>query len=403
MDLFLLEHKKLWRKRIVKVCVLLCFVYIVIFGSILSFQWFGFGSSNDYTSAFGNNFDGYGMIRDSQKYALTFGEELTDETLQQLVKDYQRMEAAGMEKELEKTDWKIINSWLATLYPELRDAGTYQTMISYVTPDKLTGFYERREQTINAFLENNGQIGAEKEYLLQLEQEVETPLRYGWVEGWSQLLGSMAADLGSVMALFLAIVLSSVFAGEWHDNTSPLVLTTTNGWGKVAFAKILTGLAFTVEFFVILVIPSIVSQISFMGTSGWDMPIQNIKLLAIAPMNMLQAEVYEYVFALLGAIGFAGVVMLISATVKNNVFALLFSLAFVYGPMVVAEYLPYKIQKTLDLLPLVGSGTDIFRTNTFCVFGKYVWSPYLLVTVPVLIGICCMPFAIRNWSRRLKA
>ena len=403
MDLFLLEHKKLWRKRIVKVCVLLCFVYIVIFGSILSFQWFGFGSSNDYTSAFGNNFDGYVMIRDSQKYALTFGEELTDETLQQLVKDYQRMEAAGMEKELEKTDWKIINSWLATLYPELRDAGTYQTMISYVTPDKLTGFYERREQAINAFLENNGQIGAEKEYLLQLEQEVETPLRYGWVEGWSQLLGSMAADLGSVMALFLAIVLSSVFAGEWHDNTSPLVLTTTNGWGKVAFAKILTGLAFTVEFFVILVIPSIVSQISFMGTSGWDMPIQNIKLLAIAPMNMLQAEVYEYVFALLGAIGFAGVVMLISATVKNNVFALLFSLAFVYGPMVVAEYLPYKIQKTLDLLPLVGSGTDIFRTNTFCVFGKYVWSPYLLVTVPVLIGICCMPFAIRNWSRRLKA
>lgn len=403
MDLFLLEHKKLWRKRIVKVCVLLCFVYIVIFGSILSFQWFGFGSSNDYTSAFGNNFDGYGMIRDSQKYALTFGEELTDETLQQLVKDYQRMEAAGMEKELEKTDWKIINSWLATLYPELRDAGTYQTMISYVTPDKLTGFYERREQAINAFLENNGQIGAEKEYLLQLEQEVETPLRYGWVEGWSQLLGSMAADLGSVMALFLAIVLSSVFAGEWHDNTSPLVLTTTNGWGKVAFAKILTGLAFTVEFFVILVIPSIVSQISFMGTSGWDMPIQNIKLLAIAPMNMLQAEVYEYVFALLGAIGFAGVVMLISATVKNNVFALLFSLAFVYGPMVVAEYLPYKIQKTLDLLPLVGSGTDIFRTNTFCVFGKCVWSPYLLVTVPVLIGICCMPFAIRNWSRRLKA
>lgn len=402
MDLFILEHKKLWRKRIVRICVLLCFVYIVIFGSILSFQWFSFGSSDDYTSAFGNNFDGYGMIRESQKYALTFGEELTDETLQQLVKDYQRMEAAGMEKELEKTDWKIINSWLAALYPELRDTGTYQTMISYVNPNKLIGFYERREQAINDFLENNSQIGAEKEYLLQLEQEVETPLRYGWVEGWSQLLGSMVADLGSVMALFLAIALSSVFAGEWHDNTSPLVLTTKNGWGKVAFAKILTGLAFTTEFFVILVIPGIVSQIFFMGTSGWDMPIQNIKLLAIAPINMLQAEAYEYVFALLGAIGFAGVVMLISATVKNNVFALLFSLAFVYGSMAVAEYLPYEIQKALDLLPLVGSGTDIFRTNTFCVFGKYVWSPYLLVTVPVLIGICCMPFAIRNWSRRLN-
>ena len=402
MGLFWLEHKKLWRKRLVKVCVLLCFIYIVIFGSILSFQWFGFGSSDDYTSAFGNNFDGYGMIRNSQEYALSMGEELTDETLQNLVRDYQRMEAAGLDKELEKTDWKIINSWLQMLYPELHDPGTYQTMISYVNPNKLTGFYERREQAINEFLENSGQIGAEKEYLLQMEQEVDYPFRYEWVEGWSQLLGSMVADVGVVMALFLAIVLSSLFAGEWHDNTSNLVLTTKNGWGKIAFAKVLTGVAFTVEFFIILVIPSITSQLFFMGTSGWDMPIQNIKPLAIAPMNMLQAEIYEYGFALLGAIGFAGVIMFLSATVKSNVIALLLSLAFVYGPMMVAEYLPYKLQKALDLLPLVGSGTDIFRTNTFRFFGQYIWSPYLLITIPVMIGIGCMPFAIRNWSRRLK-
>ena len=403
MELFLLEHKKLWRKQMVKICVLLCFVYIVIFGSILSFQWFTFGSSDDYTSAFGNNFDGYGMIKDSQEYALAFGEELTDETLQQLVREYQRMEAEGLELELERTDWKIINSWLSMLYPELHDPSTYRTMISYVNPDKLTGFYERREQAIDDFLENSGQVGVEKEYLLNMEQKVETPFQYEWVEGWSQLLGSIVADLGIVMALFLAITLSPLFAGEWHDNTSSLVLTTKNGWGKVAFAKILTGLAFTVEFFVILVIPSIISQMLFMGTSGWDMPIQNIKPLAIAPMNMLQAEIYEYAFALLGAIGFAGIVMFISATVKSNVLALLFSLAVVYGPMMVAEYLPYELQKALDLLPLVGSSTDIFRTNTFNILGKYVWSPYLLITIPVLLGICCMPIATKNWSRRLKA
>ena len=276
-------------------------------------------------------------------------------------------------------------------------------MISYVDPNKLTGFYERREQAINDFLENSGQTGVEKEYLFQMEQEVESPLLYGWVEGWSQILGSMVADLAVLMALFLAIALSPLFAGEWHDNISSLVLTTKNGWGKVASAKIVTGLVFTIEFFLMLAIPNVVSQIFFMGTSGWDMPIQNIKLIAIAPMKMLQAEIYEYAFALLGAIGFAGVVMFISATVKNNVLALLFSLACVYGPMMIAEYLPYELQKVLDLLPLVGSGADIFRTNTFHIFGKYVWSPYLLVTVPVMIGICCMPFAIRNWSRRLNA
>lgn len=375
MELFWLEHKKLWRKRMVKLCVLLCFVYIVIIGNILIFQWFGFGSPDDHTSAFGNNFDGYTTIRDSQEYALSFGGQLTDETFQQLVRDYQQMEDAGMEEQLDKTDWKIVNSFLGTLYPELKDTGNYKIMISYVDPDKLTGFYERRQQVIEEFLENSGQVGDEKEYLLQMEQKVEKPFQYEWVEGWSTLLGSMVAELGVVMALFLGVVLSSLFAGEWHDNTSALVLTTPNGWGKIALAKIFTGLAFTVELFA---------------------------LLAVAPMNMLQAEIYEYAFTLLGAIGFAGVVMFLSAAVKNNVLALLLSLAVVFGPMMIAQYLPYGMQKALDLLPLVGSSTDIFRTNTFHIFGKFIWSPYLLITVPVLIGILCMPFAVKGWSRQMK-
>ena len=132
------------------------------------------------------------------------------------------------------------------------------------------------------------------------------------------------------------------------------------------------------------------------------MPIQHIKLIAVAPMNMLQAEIYEYAFTLLGAIGFAGIVMFISAAVKNNVFALLFSLAVVFGPMMIAQYLPYGMQKALDLIPLVGSSTDIFRTNTFHILGKFIWSPYLLITVPVLIGILCMPFAVKSWSKQMK-
>ncbi len=403
MKLFFLEHRKLWRKTSTKMSVFLCFTYVVIFGSILSFQWFSFGSSNDYTSAFGNNFDGYKVIRDSQEYSLTFGEELNDESLRQIVRDYQSMEAAGMETELDKTDWKIINSWLGVLYPELRDTGNHKTMISYVEPEKLTGFYERRQKAIRDFLENSGQVGAEKEYLLQMDSEVKEPYRYEWVEGWSVLLGDGVAGIGVVMALFLAIVLSSLFSGEWHDNTSSLVLTTRNGWKEIALAKIYTGLSFTMEFFAILLAGNIVSQIFFLGTAGWDMPIQTIKPIAIAPMNMLQAEIFEYAFTFLGAIGFAGIVMLISAKTRSNVLALLFSLTVVYGPMVIVEYLPYEVQKSLDLIPLVGSPADIFRTNTFHVFGKYVWSPYLLVVVPVLIGALCIPLAVKGWSRRLRA
>ena len=46
-------------------------------------------------------------------------------------------------------------------------------MISYVDPDKLTGFYERRQQVLDEFFEVSGQVGAEKEFLHQIERKVE--------------------------------------------------------------------------------------------------------------------------------------------------------------------------------------------------------------------------------------
>ena len=404
MELFLLEHRKLWRRAGTKISVLVCFLYLVVFGSVLSFQWFGFGSRDDYTTGgglFGNNFDGDAAIRDRQEYAFSFGGDLTDEIMQELVRDYQRMESVDAKRAWGLTDWIILNDWLRTLWPELQEPGSYQVSIEYFEPEKLTDFYERRQFAIEKFLENNNQTGKEKEYLLQIEEKVSKPFHYGWIRGWEQLLGRTIDASKDLMAVFLAIVLCTLFAGEWHDNTSSLALTTKNGWEKIAFAKIVTGLAFSVELFAMVAICQIVSQLFFMGTTGWDMPVQMIKLIAIAPMNMLQGEIYEYAFTLLGMVGFAGIVMLISAAVKSNVLALILSLAIVYIPTLIDPYLPYGLQKALSLIPLVGSGTDIFRTYTFHIFGKYVWSPYLLIIVPVLIGIVCMPFAVKKWSGRI--
>ena len=404
MDLFYLEHKKLWRKRSTKICVFLCFSYFVIFGSILIFQWFSFGSRHDYTSAFGNDFDGYSNIRNCQEYAKKAGGELTEEALQQLVRDYQEMIAAGREEELKKTDWLTVEGWLGTLYPELerKNSDVYHLMLEYVEPEMLTGIYEKREQAIVNFLEAGGQTGEERDYLLNMNEKVKLPFRYEWTTGWAVFLADILDGFGILMALFLAIVLSAVFAGEWHNNMGSLTLTMKNGWQKIAVAKIGSGMLFAIELFLLLFVGNVTAQICYLGTDGWDMPIQNIKMIAVAPMNILQAEIYEYAFGLLGSIGYAGIVMLLSASVKNHAAALLLSLAVVYAPTMISQYLPLELQKALDLIPLAGSAADIFRTNTFHLFGKYIWSPYLLITVPVLIGIFCIPFTIKKWARKLK-
>lgn len=413
MELFKLEHKKLWRKTSTRICVLLCLLYIIGI-SFVVYQWTTFGSAKDNYG--GRNFDGYENIKNCQAYGRKYG-VLTDETLQAWVREYQELSALLKEErrtqgkenwetrqQYRNSGWETVNSMLETLYTELERADMLgvSIMCGYVEAEKLTGIYERREKAVDTFLEISGQTGAERDYLLRINEKVKEPFSWVWTEGWSYLLGDLVSALGTVLALFLAIVLSALFAGEWHDNTSPLLLTTRNGWKKLAAAKILTGIAFTLELFSMVAVGVILLQLIYLGTEGWDMPIQMVKMIAIAPMNMLQAEIYEFVFALLGALGFAGVVMLFSALCKNHVLALLISLAVSYGPMAFHERVPMWLEKTFDLLPLVGSGSDVFRTNTFHLFGHYIWSPYLIIWVPFAIGVLCLRPAVKGWARRMR-
>lgn len=216
------------------------------------------------------------------------------------------------------------------------------------------------------------------------------------------LLNQMLTDFGIVIAVFIVIALSTVFSGEWHNGTGMLMLTTKNGWKETACAKVLSGIAFTVELFSVIAVGAIAGQLIYLGTSGWDMPIQYIKLIAVAPMNMLQAEIYSYVFTLLGAVGLAMFVMFFSAVAKNNFIALVSSLAVVYLPGAIEKYMPMSVQRYMELLPLVGSSSDIFRTNVFHIFGQIIWSPWMLITVPILLGCALIPFTIGRWARRLK-
>lgn len=417
-ELFLQEHKKLWKKKSVRLSFLLCVLYIVVFGSFLTYQWFTFGSSGGVYSGFGNNFDGYENIKKMKEYAKQWEGKLTDETLQGMVRDYQRLlheaqsahSAGDIEREeryageTQRTDRSGMNSWITMLYPELEDSSqTYPILVeAYVDPAKLTGFYERRQQKVEEFLDIFGHTEEEKEFLLRMNDKVEEPFTYRWREGWRVYLTAMLNDFGMVMAIFIVISLSTVFAGEWHNGTGMLMLTTKNGWREVAYAKVLSGIAFTLELFFTIAAGAIAGQLIYLGTEGWDMPIQCIKLIAVAPMNMLQAEIYEYVFFLLGAVGLALLVMFFSAVAGNNFIALVSGLAIVYLPMALSGYMPMWVQRIFDLIPLAGSPSDIFRTNVFHLFGRIIWSPYLLITVPVLFGCACIPFTVRRWARRLR-
>ena len=402
MELLKLEHKKLWRRKSVQIGVLLCFLYIVIFGGLLSYQWFQFGSPEDFTSSFGNNFDGYTNIREKQEYAKQWEGDLTEETLQAMVEDYQERVQTEDLSAYEMTDWISLNSLVQTLWPELEEADNPYIMLNYVDPSQLTDLEERREKAVNNFLEINGQTGAEGEYFLSMNANIDMPLKYRWTEGWSFVTADFISGCGVVFAIFLAVAIAPIFCGEWHNNTRALITTTQYRWNKIVIIKVLVSLIFALELYSIITVSSILLQIIFLGTEGGDLPIQCIKILAVAPWTVLQAEIYEYGYLLLAALGYTGIVLLCSALAKTNYVSLIISLAIVFVPMAISQFLPLWGQKVLDLIPFVGSSTDIFRTNAYHLFGHIIWSPYLLITVPMILGLICLPFAVRSWAKRAK-
>lgn len=167
MELFLAEHKKLWSRKNVRVSVFICFVYMVVFAGILQFQWFTFGSRNDFTSVFVNNFDGYDVIRERQGYSEKYGHLLTDDTLAEMVSDYQYANVYGTVSDTRKMDWSVISTWLETLYPEQKKPSLYkyasQLMLDYVDTEKLTDIYGRRQEAIETFMEASGITGEKKD------------------------------------------------------------------------------------------------------------------------------------------------------------------------------------------------------------------------------------------------
>ena len=342
MELLRLEHKKLWHRKSVQIGVLLCFLYIIIFGNLLSYQWFTFGSTDDFTSSFGNHFDGYSNIRKKQEYAKQLEGDLTDEKLQAMVRNYQERAGSNDISEYEMTDWKALNSWIQTLWPELEEADQPYIMLSYVDPSQLTDFEERREKALENFLDMNGQTGEEKEYFLNMNTKVDTPLQYRWTKGWTFVTADFVSQCGVVLAIFLAIGIAPMFCGEWHDHTKALIATTKNGRKKIAGVKVMA------------------------------------------------------------ALGYTGIVLLCSALTRSNYVSLLISLGIVFVPMAVSQFLPLWGQKLLDLIPFVGNSTDIFRTNMYHLFGLRIWSPYLLITMPISLGVISLPFAVHFWAKRAK-
>lgn len=399
MSLFWQEHKKLWRSGLTRLAV--CGMLLLTLGlQVWAMQCVNFGTMRADGSRRAN---GYANIRQCRQYAARW-QILTDETVQEMVRSYQQKLAETPDFDGYLADFGFLQGTLVSfLWPEVEDqTQPYPTLtIYYVDPARLTGLYERREEKLEYYLENQFSDPADRKFFLDMDSRVEKPMAYGWTAGWSAVLGNGIGGFGQmILPVVLALALAPVFAGERRRGMDTLQATSLRGRAELAVAKLLSGLAFAGEIFALFAAVLTAVQAVWLGFEGWDLPIQLIKMLATAPMNMLQAECYELVCLLGSALGFAGVALLLSALLPGTTSALVAALLTTWGPQILNQYLPWSVQQYLRLLPFVGGAEDIFRQNLYHWFGLRIWSPGPLLAIPLLVGAACLPAAALAWCRK---
>ena len=196
MSLFWAEHQKLWRAGLTRLATGL-FLALLTALHLWSYQSANYGTMKADGSRY---LDGPANIRERQAYARQW-EVLTDETLQQMVAALQTARAADPEMDSERVNLYVLNDLLGSYWPELTDeTQPYPSMLCwYANPASLTGLYDRRDAALRTFLENQFAAPADQAFFYRQDAQVERPLRYGWSEGWANLLGNGIGGFGQLV------------------------------------------------------------------------------------------------------------------------------------------------------------------------------------------------------------
>ena len=399
MSLFWQEHKKLWRSGLTRLAVF-GMMLLTLGLQIWAMQCVNFGTMRADGSRRAN---GYANIRQCRQYAARW-QILTDETVQEMVRSYQQKLAENPDFDGYLADFGFLQGTLVSfLWPEMEDQTQPYPVLTtyYLDPDRLTGLYERRQEKLSYYLETQFPDPADQQFFLDMDSQVDKPMAYGWTAGWSAILGNGIGGFGQmVLPVVLALALAPVFAGERRRGMDTLQVTSLHGKAGLAGAKLLSGLAFAGETFAMFAAVMVAVQAVWLGFEGWNLPIQLIKMLTTAPMNMLQAECYELAYLFCSMLGFAGVALLLSALLPGTTATLVAALLTTWGPQILNQYLPWSVQQYLRLLPFVGGAEDIFRQNLYHWFGLRIWSPGPLLVIPLLVGAACLPAAALAWCRK---
>ena len=260
---------------------------------------------------------------------------LDNEKLNQVVQENQRINATPEANSQDVQQRNIAYSWKQGFNP-IRNLISHSYSngfreYDYYTADRISvinesTFYTNRikilkdwlyDETDNAYHKYSEQ---EKQYIIHIYEELETPFYFDYYEGWHQLLEN-ASYISGLGILILGFLLAGIFSNEFKWKTDSVFFSTLHGRKKATGAKIKAGfLLVTVLYWAAMLVYSLFT-LCYMGFEGANCVIQWEDWKTIYNLNMWQAWVLTLICGYIGNLFLAFLTMWISSKTKSSVLA----------------------------------------------------------------------------------
>lgn len=403
------EFQKIYKKKINKFIFFgtLLLMVIVMFMNIE--QMFTYNENKEMIK-------GRSYVEYTKMYCKKLEGSITNEKAKEYLSEYQKM--------IENPDYYVTDEtgehftddiycsyflprrWLIFELGHVYDepgAQTYGGNIKNLRMDEIEPLYEARTNR----LRNTLVLGSadwkytkgEQRYWLSQAKKIQTPVYFGYVNGfqqWFDMVGFFCIPL-----IALLIMMATVYAGEYEQSTDQIILTTKYGKSKIVRAKNIAALLYGMLFAALNVIISFVVMLGWYGADGWDAPLQSIYFQCPYALSNLQAALLFVLGFFSVAAGLISITLWISARSKNGLTVLAIMLVFFLVPTFLKESMTNGIYNhILCLLPYPAISSLGLQDLLSYPFGKLVvsygnmrWMIYLCLIVVIL------PFAGRAFKK----
>ena len=242
-------------------------------------------------------------------------------------------------------------------------------------------FYQTMEGKIQTLLNNPSRklSDEQKEYWDSMAGKVDTPLQYGYYEGWEVIISSFELLMFALLAV--CIVVAPVFSGEYQAGTDAVILSAKYGKTKLTTAKIAASLLFGTAAFILHIVVACGLPLAAFGADGWNLPLQIANTTIPYPLTFLQAVLINIGIIYLVLLAMVGLTLLLSAQLKSPYLVLIILVPILFIPMFLTPNgTTGAYNLILFLLPYRSTMPEFGRYISYQ-FGGLVWDALTVRTI----------------------